>query len=85
MSTDDEARAIEAEKQRYLAAERATLDATARLYKAAPRMLAALRAIVNHWHEFGPEHGFDELIVTVAEPVIAEAIGATEPTTTEPA
>lgn len=26
------------------------------------RLRGALRAIVNHWDEFGPEYGFDEVL-----------------------
>lgn len=30
----------------------------------------ALRVVVNHWHAFGPEHGFDEVIERVASPLV---------------
>ena len=34
------------------------------------RLRSALRAIVNHWDEFGPECGFAEIIDRVARPAI---------------
>lgn len=33
----------------------------------------ALRSLVAHWHEFGPEHGFDEAVDAAARALLPEA------------
>lgn len=33
-----------------------------RLRKHGGRVRQALKSVVDHWHEFGPEHGFEETI-----------------------
>lgn len=32
-------------------------------------MRASLRAIRNHWNEFGPEHGFEETLERACKPI----------------
>lgn len=33
------------------------------------RLRASLRAIRNHWNEFGPDHGFDETLEVACKPI----------------
>lgn len=52
-----------------LAAEQEAADRAAMRRKDAERqsteverLRLALKSVVNHWNEFGPEHGFDEVM-----------------------
>lgn len=40
------------------------------LHKRADALEAALKSVVSHWREFGPEHGFDETLEIAARALL---------------
>lgn len=51
------------------------MDIIERLMRERDQLRVALRVVVRHWDEFGPEHGMDEVIDSVRQLV--------QPTSTE--